>query len=145
MSSIAIGPATPTDVPAILGLLERCDLPTVGLAEHITDTLVARMADRVVGSVALEVYADGALLRSVAVDQSVRGTGIGVRLTEAALNRARNRGIAAVYLLTTTAQHFFPKFGFEEITRDKVPPTIHASVEFESACPATATVMRKRL
>jgi amino-acid N-acetyltransferase len=145
MSSIAIGPATPADLQAILDLLERCELPTVGLADHLADTLVARMADRVVGSVALEVYADGALLRSVAVDQSVRGTGIGVRLTEAALKRARNRGIAAVYLLTTTAQHFFPRFGFEEIARDDVPLTIHASAEFESACPATATVMRKRL
>lgn len=145
MSSIAIGPATSNDVQAIFGLLERCALPTAGLGDHMGDTLVARLGDRVVGSVALEVYAGDALLRSVAVDQSVRGTGLGVRLTEAALNQARDRGIAAVYLLTTTAQLFFPRFGFEEITRADVPRAIHASVEFESACPATATVMRTRL
>ena len=50
-----------------------------------------------------------------------------------------------VFLLTTTAERFFPKFGFEQIARDDVPPSVQASVEFRSACPASAIVMRKRL
>ena len=51
----------------------------------------------------------------------------------------------ALYLLTTTAEGYFPKFGFERITRAEVPPSVQASVEFATACPASAIVMRKRL
>jgi amino-acid N-acetyltransferase len=50
-----------------------------------------------------------------------------------------------VFLLTTTAEAFFPKFGFEQIQRIDVPISLQASVEFQSACPASAIVMRKRL
>ena len=48
-------------------------------------------------------------------------------------------------LLTTTAEKFFPRFGFEQIAREDVPPSVQASVEFTSACPTSAIVMRKRL
>jgi amino-acid N-acetyltransferase len=51
----------------------------------------------------------------------------------------------AVYLLTNTAAEYFPRFGFERITRADVPPAVQASIEFTSLCPYTATVMRKRL
>jgi amino-acid N-acetyltransferase len=47
--------------------------------------------------------------------------------------------------LTTTAEHFFPKFGFERIARADVPSSVQRSVEFTSVCPASATVMRKPL
>jgi choline dehydrogenase-like flavoprotein len=50
-----------------------------------------------------------------------------------------------VFLLTTTAEGFFPRFGFEQITRDEVPPSVRGSVEFQSACPASAIVMRRQL
>jgi amino-acid N-acetyltransferase len=67
-----IAPATPGDLPQILELLERCRLPTAGLAEHLDTTLVARDGDRVVGSAALELYGAAALLRSVAVAPALR-------------------------------------------------------------------------
>ena len=47
--------------------------------------------------------------------------------------------------LTTTAERFFPKFGFEGIARSDVPPSVQASIEFTSACPSSAMVMRKTL
>ena len=47
--------------------------------------------------------------------------------------------------LTTTAERFFPRFGFERITRDDVPASVQASIEFREACPASATVMRRWL
>jgi amino-acid N-acetyltransferase len=66
-------------------------------------------------------------------------------LTEAALDLARNRGVDTAFLLTTTAATFFPKLGFERISRADVPESVQASVEFQSACPDSAVVMRKRL
>jgi amino-acid N-acetyltransferase len=137
--------ATPDDRPAIDRLLERNALPTIGLADHLDTTLVARDEGGVVGSAALEMYRDGALLRSVAVDASVRGSGLGLRLTDAALAMARERGAPAVYLLTTTAERFFPRFGFSRVPREHVPATIRESVEFTSACPASAVVMMRPL
>ncbi len=99
----------------------------------------------VVGTAALELYAEGALLRSVAVEPGLRGRRIGHRLTEAALTLAQELGAETMFLLTTTAQDFFPRFGFERITREEVPKSVKASDEFGSACCASAVVMRKRL
>jgi amino-acid N-acetyltransferase len=76
---------------------------------------------------------------------SVQGQGLGSRLTEAALALARARDQRAVFLLTTTADRFFPRFGFERITREDVPESVRQSIEFQSACPASAVVMRKQL
>jgi amino-acid N-acetyltransferase len=63
----------------------------------------------------------------------------------AGLHLATTSGANTVFLLTTTAERFFPQFGFEQIDREQVPPSVRASVEFRSACPASAIVMRKQL
>jgi len=143
--AILIEPATSNDLPAILGLIERSGLPQDGLADHMAAALVARDGDRVVGSAALEMYGASALLRSVAVDASLRGQGLGRRLTQAALDLARQRGVTGVYLLTETAAEFFPRFGFQRIERAEVPSAVRTSVEFTSACPTSALVMRTEL
>ena len=137
--------ATERDLPAIRSLLERLRLPLAGVDEHLRTLLVAREGAQIVGTAALELYADGALLRSVAVEPRQQGKQLGHQLTDAALQLAVAHGVDTVFLLTTTAEHFFPKFGFEQIERDQVPPSVRESVEFQSACPASAIVMRKPL
>jgi len=129
----------------MLALLAASGLPTAGLMEHLDSAYVARRGARVVGTAALEVYAGGALLRSVAVDKTERGGGLGRLLTERAIGEADARELAAVYLLTTTAEEYFTRFGFSIVAREQVPDSLRASVEFQSACPASATVMRKTL
>lgn len=125
----------------VLDLLRRAQLPTDGLDPDAALLLVARRAGRVVGSAALEVYGSGGLLRSVAVEPALRGDGLGRRLTAAALAAARARSLKTVYLLTTTAGDFFPRCGFRRIERADVDPAVQASVEFTTACPASALVM----
>ena len=137
--------ATERDLPAIRSLLERLRLPLAAVDEHLRTLLVAREGAQIVGTAALELYADGALLRSVAVEPRQQGKQLGHQLTDAALQLAVAHGVDTVFLLTTTAEHFFPKFGFEQIERDQVPPSVRESVEFQSACPASAIVMRKPL
>jgi amino-acid N-acetyltransferase len=126
-------------------LLETQHLPLDGVDGHVATMVVAKRGSDVVGAAAVELYTDGALLRSVVVDPRVQGQGLGHRLTEAALRIARDRGAATAFLLTTTAETFFPKLGFEPIVRHEVPVSVQASIEFQSACPASAVVMRKRL
>jgi amino-acid N-acetyltransferase len=137
--------ARPEDFDGIAELLRDNKLPTDGLRDHLATALVVRDRETIVGSAALEVYDDGALLRSVAVAPSLRNSGLGRRLTDAALDLARARGVPALYLLTTTADRYFPRFGFERIDRSGVPAGVQRSVEFTSACPASAIVMRRVL
>ncbi|MGE3178327.1 MAG: arsenic resistance N-acetyltransferase ArsN2 [Vicinamibacterales bacterium] len=145
MTNIVIEPASPRERDAVLDLLADQRLPTAGLSEHWETTLVARSGERVVGSAALELYGPGALLRSVAVAGDSRGHGLGRALTHAALELAARRGVSELFLLTTTAEDFFPKFGFQPIARAEVPEAVRQSIEFTAACPSSATVMRKRL
>lgn len=137
--------ARPEDTDDLLRLLEQNHLPTDGLHEHLATALVARQSGLIVGSAALEMYPDGALLRSVAVAPDRRRQGLGHELTDAAIRLAHELRAPAIYLLTTTAERFFPKFGFEPIARADVPASVQTSVEFTSACPSSATVMRKPL
>ena len=142
---VQIDRASAADEASILQLLLDAGLPIDGLVEHLSAAFVARDGAAIVGCSAVELYADGALLRSVAVAPAARGRGVGQRLTEAAVTLAQSAGVAAVYLLTTSAESYFPKFGFVPVTRDQVPASVQQSVEFRSACPASASVMRKAL
>jgi amino-acid N-acetyltransferase len=133
------------DLDDILRLLAKQRLPYEGLREHLETTLVARRDQRIVGSAALELYPDGALLRSVAVATDLQGQHVGRQLTDAAIQLARDRHVSEVYLLTDTAAEYFLKFGFERIARAAVPPGVQTSIEFTSVCPSSAAVMWKRL
>ncbi|MEP6775194.1 MAG: arsenic resistance N-acetyltransferase ArsN2 [Chloroflexota bacterium] len=144
-TSITIQPASQGDIGAILALLEQNSLPTEGLVDHVPNILAARENGVVVGCVALEIYGDSALLRSLAVQKNLQKHGIGLRLTHAALEQAREHGIKSIYLLTETAGEFFPRFGFQNATRADVPATVRSSVEFTTACPESALVMLKHL
>jgi amino-acid N-acetyltransferase len=137
--------ATDQDLHGIRSLLQRLDLPLDGVDDHVKTMLVAREDGLVVGTAGLELYEDGALLRSVAVDPRLQGQHLGHELTEAALQLAERYRIGTVSLLTTTAGRFFPRCGFEPIARGDVPASVQASIEFRSACPASAIVMRKHL
>ncbi len=139
--TIEIESAKSEDLPAIFALLERSGLPIDGLSDHVATTLVARDGQRIVGSAALELYGMVALLRSVAVEQNIRGQGLGQQLTLAALQLAKEHEISEVYLLTETAGNFFPRFGFRPISRSEVAPAVQASVEWTIACPVTAQAM----
>jgi amino-acid N-acetyltransferase len=134
-----------SDLPVVRRLLDSQHLPLDGIDEHLETMVVADSGSEVVGAAAVELYEDGALLRSVVVSPSVRGQGLGHRLSEAALSIATDHGTRTAFLLTTTAEGFFPKLGFELVAREDVPASVRTSIEFQSACPASATVMRRRL
>jgi amino-acid N-acetyltransferase len=141
--TIAIRVAAPGDFAGVVRLLEAAELPTAGLEPSLPDFLVAEESGRVVGVVGLEVYGDCALLRSAVVDAGRRGSGLGIDLVESLLRRATLRGVREIYLLTTTAEHFFPRFGFVTIPPGDVASAVQASEEFRGACPASAIAMRK--
>jgi amino-acid N-acetyltransferase len=70
---------------------------------------------------------------------------VGRALIDRALELANVQHINEVFLLTTTAEHYFPRFGFSCVSRESVAAPVRESVEFREACPASAVVMHKSL
>lgn len=143
MKPATIRSAETRDVQAIERLLRSNALPEAGVAERLGTTLVALDDGSVVGTAAVELFADGALLRSVAVTPDRRSTGVGSILVRRALDLAAAHGVDDVFLLTTTADAYFPRFGFQRVGREAVPVGVRSSEEFTSSCPASAIVMRR--
>lgn len=141
----SIRAATPSDAAAVRTLLADSKLPLDGVPDGLEHFLVAEREGAVVGAIGMELYGSAGLLRSAVVSPALRGTGVGDRLVTALLDVARSNGTRDVVLLTTTAETWFPRFGFTRTTRVEVPAPLHASEEFKGACPASAVVMRLQL
>jgi amino-acid N-acetyltransferase len=137
--------AVKADLSAVENLLAANDLPLDGVRDNFDSFVVAVENNSIVGAVGLEKFESAALLRSAVVQADARGTGVGRRLIEQILERAEQSGIDEVYLLTTTAEYYFPRFGFSRTTRSAVPEAVKASAEFRGACPDTAIVMERRI
>lgn len=89
----------------------------VSLYESVPEFLVAvNDAGAVVGAGALHVmWEDLAEVRSMVVDEKLRGTGVGHAVLEALLAKAASVGIKRVFCLTFETE-FFGKHGFAEIS-----------------------------
>lgn len=130
---------------ALRAALVAAGLPVDDLNEPGRVWFAARREGRIIGHAGLEPYGKAALLRSVVLVEGERGRGWGRMLVDAICAEAAGRGIATLFLLTTTAEPFFARLGFARIDRAEVPSDIAASREFTTLCPATAAVMRKTL
>jgi amino-acid N-acetyltransferase len=146
-AGVRIGPATAADLEGVAALLAEASLPPAGIEEHFpAGFLVARDgAGEVVGTAGVEVYGGAGLLRSVAGAERARGRGLGERLTRAAMELAAGRGVRELYLLTTSAEGYFPRLGFARVAREEVPAALARSEQMRGACPATAVAMRRGL
>jgi N-acetylglutamate synthase-like GNAT family acetyltransferase len=140
-SNISLRPATPSDWPAIAALLEANKLPLDGAQDNLATYLLAIQGQEIIGTAGAEVYGDIALLRSVAITPGLQRQGVGKQLVSRLLQEARRRQIAKVYLLSVTAPEYFAQFGFKRGPRENAPAALHASAEFQGACPACAALM----
>ena len=140
---MVIRTATSGDLTAVRQLLAANSLPVDGVEENFPGFIVAEEKGAIVGAIGIERYGPAALLRSAVVSRELRGTGLGSRLVEEILARASAQGIRDIYLLTTTADEYFPRFGFGRAARVNVPESVKVSREFQGACPDTAVVMKR--
>ena len=137
--------ATDDELSRIETLLSENDLPTADVRDGEGRFVVARSGSSVVGAGGLELYESVGLLRSLVVDESVRGVGLGSALCDELEGVAKDTNVDTLYLLTTTAEDFFRGLGYEEIERDAVPTEIRATTEFRDLCPTSATCLVKEL
>ena len=142
----AIAAFTAHDEAALNTLLQTADLSTEDITPEMLEHFLVAHVDKVlVGAVGLEVLGDVGLLRSVAVDEPHRGTGLGKRLVEALEEHAKGAGVRELYLLTTTAEDFFAGLGYKRIPREEAPTSIAATAQFVELCPASSSFMLKRI
>lgn len=129
-----------------VALLSSARLPVEDLTDaHCEHFFYSGPAQQPTGLVGLELFGDVALLRSLVVSEELRGKGEGTALLEHAERHARARGVRELYLLTTTAEKFFEKHGFERAAREAAPGAISGTREFAGICPASSAFMVRRL
>lgn len=97
--------------------------------------------EEIIGTGALEIYGDYALLRSLAVNNKLRGKSLGSRITDDLIDQAKKNNIKNIYLLTESAKLFFKRKGFNDISRENVPAEVKSSTEFSEICSDTAVCM----
>jgi len=132
---VEIRPARPEDVDRILELVNRFAAQNVmlprteaGIRRSLGDWLVAadeQQADGpIVGCGSLVALTPTLVeVRSLAVDDSQQGTGLGSRLVTELVTLARERGFEQVCALTLRA-NFFERLGFAVVDRWSISPKV---------------------
>ena len=141
---ITIELAEKDNLNLLQSILEQNNLPTDDIYNNSIRFFVAKKNDRILGLVGLEVFKPFGLLRSLAVIDEFKNKQIGKKLVEYLISESKSEEIKELYLLTTTADKYFSKFGFIQIEREQVPGSIKQTEEFKSICPDSAVVMKKQ-
>jgi amino-acid N-acetyltransferase len=146
MMQIDITPLRASDSEALKLLLRAADLPVTDLTPALlSNFLVAYSGTELTGAAGIECYGEVGLLRSVVVESTRRGTGLGKQLVAGMEAQAREQGVGRLYLLTTTAERFFAGLGYRALARETAPDVIRATAQFSELCPSSSTFMLKEL
>jgi amino-acid N-acetyltransferase len=129
---LVIRPARTSDVKAIRELVDSYAAPgkmltkeTVTLFESVQEFTVAEEDGVIVGCGALHIlWEDLAEVRTVAVKQGRHKEGIGHKILERIIERAREVGVQRIFCLTFQTE-FFGRLGFEEIHGTPVDPDVY--------------------
>ena len=119
---LVIRPAKTSDVKAIRSLIDSyapegklLSKETVTLFESVQEFTIAELDGKVVGCGALHIlWEDLAEVRTVAVAAALHKQGIGNKILEHIIDRAREVGVERIFCLTFQTG-FFSKHGFTEI------------------------------
>ena len=144
---IDVRPAMHADLGAVQELLASSNLLPIEDVTHFIDQYVVAItnAGDVIGIAGVELHGDAGLLRSVAVEDKFRGSGVGQRLIAGCREKAKLAGLSALYLLTTDAMEYWLRRGFVPIARDSAPVAIQNSQQWAISCPQSAIAMKHNL
>ena len=131
VEEISIRRARTSDVPRIKGLVDQyagrilLEKNLVTLYEAVQEFWVAELRGEVVGCGALHVlWSDLGEVRTVAVDKSCGGRGIGHKLVARLLDVARELQLSRIFVLTFETE-FFSRHGFREIEGTPVTKEVY--------------------
>ena len=118
-----------TDIPSVLGVM-RPFVATGKLLPRTEADVAAKLEDYYVydfdGGVracaCLHCYEDGQFeIAAVAVDEAYSHIGIGPKLVESLVQKAKSNGAKSVFIMTTQASDWFEKIGFVEDKIESIP------------------------
>lgn len=132
---LEIRPARTRDVKEIRTLVDSYAAPgqmlskeTVTLYEGVQEFTVAVQDGKIVGCGALHVlWEDLAEVRTVAVEKSFHKQGIGHKILEQIIERAREIGVQRIFCLTFQTE-FFGRHGFEIIQGTPVEAEVYSEL-----------------
>ena len=100
----------------------------VAYYESVSDFVVAEIDGAVVGCGALHVlWEDLGEVRTLVVDESALGSGVGSAVLRRLMERARELGLSRLFCLTFETE-FFRRHGFEAIEGQAVDPEVYAEL-----------------
>jgi amino-acid N-acetyltransferase len=137
--------ASEKDLVEIRDLIKANNLPAEDISEHVHNFLILEKDHNVIGCIGIEIYNETGLMRSLAVIDSQKGNSFGQLLTQELISYSKSMGIARLYLITTTAEKFFEKFGFNSIPRENADEAIKNTTEYKYLCPESAVVMVREI
>ena len=132
MSEVTLCPAKPEHVPSMKALLDTHHLPTVELEDWLEHFVVAYRGGRLIGCGGLELYTEDSagLVRSMAVESDLHGTGVGSEILEWVEAHARELGVRHLLLFTVDAAPFYERLGYELVAYDAFPPSARNSFQY---------------
>jgi amino-acid N-acetyltransferase len=129
-----------------LPLLAECGLPVADISPLAPPLFFGIRADGALAAVVgLDLHAPFGLLRSLAVRPAFRNRGYGRALVARVESFAAARGVESLFLLTTTAEHFFSRLGYAVASREAAPAAIRATPQFAGLCPGSSAFLSKCL
>lgn len=135
-----------TNTNELLELLNNSDLPTADISFETTKNFYGIYNKNIlIAAIGIEYYYPTALLRSLVVDENERENGLGIELIKFIEDKCRRDNIEEIYLLTTTAEKYFLKYGYVKIERSEAPEKIKKTSQFSDLCPSSSAFMRKIL
>ena len=143
--SIQIDNAKPEEKESVVNLLKEANLLVEDLPDGLRNFLLAKQGGMLVGVAGLELFGHVGLLRSVAVSPTHQGKGIAGQLVAQLLSDADKQGLQEIYLITTTADRYFDRYGFAPVNREQAPEAIQQTKQFSGLCPSSAVVMKRNL
>ena len=115
IENVTFRPALAPDVPRMVKLMSAAHLPPLFIEEYLSGFIAAERGGAIIACGGAELYGDCAVIRSVVVDGTGRGLGLGGRLAEMLMATARESGASDFYLFTADALPFWQHYGFAEI------------------------------
>ena len=123
-----IRPMTQQDIPSVLSIMnpfvkKQILLPRTEteLLSQLNDFITYEIDECVCACAALHVHQKQAEIAAVAVDETYSHLGIGPKLIEHLITKAKNLNLQSVFILTTQSADWFEKLGFQSDSIDSLP------------------------
>ena len=123
-----VRPMTQQDIPSVLSIMnpfvkKQILLPRTEteLLSQLNDFITYEIDECVCACAALHVHKNQAEIAAVAVDETYSHLGIGPKLIEHLITKAKNLNLQSVFILTTQSADWFEKLGFQSDSIDSLP------------------------